>query len=92
MIGKELRMMTSRQIAVLVLSNVNCHNTLSKDVIDIAIRSIIAWDATVRLFLENNNELDFSALMDDLMNEVSHMESEEMIQGFLEGKFNENND
>ena len=84
--------MTSNQIAVLVLSNVNCTNTLSEDVIDIAIRSIIAWDATVRVFLKDDSRYDLHADLDDLMNEFSHMESEEMIKGFLEGKFNENND
>lgn len=84
-------MMTSSQIAVLVLSNVNCTNTLAEDVIDIAIRSIIAWDATKKIFFKNDSRYDLHADLDDLLNEMSHMESDEMIQGFLEAK-NENND
>ena len=83
--------MTSSQIAVLVLSNVNCTNTLAEDVIDIAIRSIIAWDATKRCFFKNDSNYDLHADLDDILNEMSHMESEEMIKGFLEIK-NENND
>lgn len=84
-------MMTSNQIAVLVLSNVNCTNTLAEDVIDIAIRSIIAWDAVKRQFLKDD-PCDINPYIDDLLNEYSHMESEEMIQGYLEADFNENND
>ena len=84
-------MMTNSQIAVLVLSKVNCTNTLAEDVIDIAIRSIIAWEATKKAYFENNSLINLHDDLDDILNEVSHMESEEMIKGFLEVK-NENND
>lgn len=84
-------MLTNEQIAVLVLAKVKCSNSLAEDVIDIAIKSIIAWAATKKAFDKTDSRYDLHADIDDILNEVSHMDSNEMINGFLEVK-NENND
>lgn len=77
--------MTIEQAAVKTLSQLDLRDELSRDIVDLAIVSIIGFAAVRRIV----NTTDFPEYKEgdliDLLNEADHMNINEMVRDFLEG-------
>lgn len=76
--------MTIEQMAVQFLSSCDLRSDLAQDVVDLAIYSIIGFHATKRIMNTTKFPEYKESDMLDLIEEMDHMNLNEMIKDFLE--------
>ena len=84
--------MTFEQRAVQILSLCVPTSDLAQDVLDLAIYSIIGFNATKRIMNTTDYPEYKEADMEDLFDEMDHMNFREMVNGFLKADFEEKGD
>lgn len=78
--------MTIEQATVKMLSSLTLNNELAKDMVDLAIISVIGYLA-VRKIVNSDNFPEYKeADLIDLFHEIDHMDISEMVYDFLSKK------
>lgn len=75
--------MTIEQATVKVLSQLNLRDELGIDCIDLAIVSVIGYAAVRRILNSDNFPELIANELDDLIDELDHMNINEMVRDFL---------